>query len=337
MVAQGIIVLGMKRLILLSVVLFTVVLLHAQDIIITMDAQKIEAKIYEVSKTEIRYKKKNNMDGPMFVLPTSDISSIIYANGEVTVYNKVEEAAKPETPVETSTASTTTATTPATTTSQEMVTAPQIIDEAVTIHLLTGVTMTGQLTSMNDNGVTFIQNGNSFSLPASQLASVNLSNGSVKVYHSTAAYTPSTPAPVRSVTYLSRSGNTYYYGGLSMDKEVYADFLQRNCYSAYSQFHSGKQIADAGWILLSAGLGFDLGSLIGQAIIGFNNPSTAMTSFSIIASCFEIACIPTLIVGYTKMHRSVDTFNSSCASKMTTKSYWSINASENGIGVAYNF
>ena len=63
-------------------------LLFAQDLIVTNDAQKIEAKILEVSKTEIRYKEKDNLDGPTFVLETKEISSIIYANGKVMLYNK---------------------------------------------------------------------------------------------------------------------------------------------------------------------------------------------------------------------------------------------------------
>ena len=70
----------------------------AQDIIITTDAQKIDAKILEVSKHEIRYKEKDNLDGPTFVLETKEINSIIYANGKVTVYNQPasQEPAKQE-------------------------------------------------------------------------------------------------------------------------------------------------------------------------------------------------------------------------------------------------
>jgi len=60
----------------------------AQDIIITTDAQKIDAKILEVSKYEIRYKEKDNLDGPTYILEIKEISSIIYANGKVNVYNQ---------------------------------------------------------------------------------------------------------------------------------------------------------------------------------------------------------------------------------------------------------
>lgn len=58
------------------------------DIILTTNAQKIEAKITEVSKSEIRYKEKDNLGGPTFVIETTDIHSILYANGKVVLYNQ---------------------------------------------------------------------------------------------------------------------------------------------------------------------------------------------------------------------------------------------------------
>ena len=58
------------------------------DVILTKDANKIDAKITEVSKSEIRYKEKDNLDGPTFVLETTDIHSILYANGKVALYNQ---------------------------------------------------------------------------------------------------------------------------------------------------------------------------------------------------------------------------------------------------------
>ena len=59
----------------------------AQDVIITTDAKKIESTILEVSKTEIKYKEFANPNGPTFVLSTDEISSIIYANGQVQLFS----------------------------------------------------------------------------------------------------------------------------------------------------------------------------------------------------------------------------------------------------------
>lgn len=61
------------------------------DIIITTGAEKIEAKILEVSKSEIRYKEAGNLEGPTFILEIEEIHSIIYANGKVKLYNHPKE------------------------------------------------------------------------------------------------------------------------------------------------------------------------------------------------------------------------------------------------------
>lgn len=81
---------------------FVSISLFAQDIIVTKDAKKIEAKILEVSKNEIKYKEFNYLDGPTFVLGVEDINTIIYANGKVELYsnndnnNQFAEKAEPE-------------------------------------------------------------------------------------------------------------------------------------------------------------------------------------------------------------------------------------------------
>ncbi len=80
-----------KLLTLLCCVVFCAVL-SAQDIIVTAKGERIEALITEVSPTEIRYKKWNFQDGPTFVVGVSDLSVIIFKNGEVQVFNKKETA-----------------------------------------------------------------------------------------------------------------------------------------------------------------------------------------------------------------------------------------------------
>ena len=83
----------MKRLILFALsILFTVSTFAAAavDVIVTNDAKKINAKILEVSQTEIKYKEADHIGGPTFTLSTADISSIIYANGKVAVFNEAK-------------------------------------------------------------------------------------------------------------------------------------------------------------------------------------------------------------------------------------------------------
>ena len=87
----------MKKIITLLSAMFCVLTIFAQDIIITKDSKRIEAKILEVSSTEIKYKKQTNIDGPTFVELLSNVSAIMYSNGDVESFNS--DDVKKETPI----------------------------------------------------------------------------------------------------------------------------------------------------------------------------------------------------------------------------------------------
>ena len=58
----------------------------AKDVIVTKDAQQIEAKITEVSESEVKYKKASNPNGPTFVMSTDKIATVVYENGEIQTF-----------------------------------------------------------------------------------------------------------------------------------------------------------------------------------------------------------------------------------------------------------
>lgn len=62
--------------------------MSAQDIIITKDAKKIDAKIVEISKAELKYKDFDNPEGPTFILETTELHTVILENGKVLTYNQ---------------------------------------------------------------------------------------------------------------------------------------------------------------------------------------------------------------------------------------------------------
>lgn len=78
------------RKVILSILLTICCVTFAQDIIITKDSERIDAKIEMVSPAEIRYKKLSNLNGPTFVMPTENISAIMYENGEVQTFSNEE-------------------------------------------------------------------------------------------------------------------------------------------------------------------------------------------------------------------------------------------------------
>ena len=79
----------MKKILLLLAILITSALTaHAQDYITTIDRTVIRAKVLEVSPTVVKYKKESNPDGPTYTIYTSDLISILYANGEQDIFNE---------------------------------------------------------------------------------------------------------------------------------------------------------------------------------------------------------------------------------------------------------
>ena len=167
-----------SRAIFVMATLLTTLATWAQDIIITTDAQKIEAKILEVSKSEIRYKEKDNLDGPTFVLGTDEINSIIYSNGKVVFYNQQSaEKPKQEKPVE----AVLPAREPA---AQPIPSAPTVDESMAEILFLSGNMVTAQITALKGDHVAYIQDGKEYVIPASQVQKVTfLQNGQVKEYN----------------------------------------------------------------------------------------------------------------------------------------------------------
>jgi hypothetical protein len=61
---------------------------HAQDIITKKDGTDVQAKILEVTPQEIKFKKFDNPEGPIFTLLTSEILMVKYENGTRDVFDQ---------------------------------------------------------------------------------------------------------------------------------------------------------------------------------------------------------------------------------------------------------
>lgn len=57
----------------------------ACDIIILRNGEELQAKVIEISETEIKYKLCSNLDGPVFIKLSSEVFKIRYPNGSSTV------------------------------------------------------------------------------------------------------------------------------------------------------------------------------------------------------------------------------------------------------------
>lgn len=83
----------MKRVILLAFLLLAGISAYAQDIITKKDGTDIQAKILEVTNSEIKYKKFSNPEGPVFTMPISEILIVRYENGENEVFSESQSSA----------------------------------------------------------------------------------------------------------------------------------------------------------------------------------------------------------------------------------------------------
>ena len=320
--------------------------LFAQDIIITKDAQKIEAKILEVSKTEIKYKEKSNLEGPTFTLETKEISSIIYSNGQVKVYNQPTkgEVLEKQTIVS------------ATEETSENI-APTIDERTAQILLLSGLTWTVQITEMNSKYVAYILDGKPYTMPTSQIDKVTfLQTGQVKDYDQTQPMPnmASDKSEQESTNFVIVKSNGYYYvGEKKMTKEQYLHFIHSNCQEAWESYKKGGKLLKAGWGLFGVGMG-SLVIGVPMTIIGLSRmvnleKSTSGNEVSIEAgiaaagivftgfgACFTIASIPCLAVGAYKRNNSHSVYNNRCAAHKETMNL-NIQVSQNGVGLAVAF
>ena len=61
--------------------LLTATLSYAQDNIVLRNGDEIPAKVVEIGRTELKYRKATNPDGPVYTALIGDVLLINYANG----------------------------------------------------------------------------------------------------------------------------------------------------------------------------------------------------------------------------------------------------------------
>ena len=144
-----------------------------------------------------------------------------------------------------------------------------------------------------------------------------------------------------------RIGNSYIVNQNVMNSRAYMGYLQNTSPEVYGRFKSGYTTAMTGWGLFAAGpiltlcIGlpvwlsgdpcmydhYDSHKVALHAGFGIGSIAVGMGAF--------ISGITCLGVGYGRMHRSAEIYNFLCANKPTT--YWSLQSSANGIGLALHF
>ena len=143
-----------------------------------------------------------------------------------------------------------------------------------------------------------------------------------------------------NATLLQPAGSYIYYGDQVFNLKQCVDFLATtNNQPAYETFQSGYKCYQAGWGLLGAGLGVDL---IGSLIIAFGPKEGNDAMFYSGMACLGVgaaailASIPTIFIGYARLNDGIDMYNMSQAGAVP-QAYWTVQGSENGVGLALHF
>ena len=184
--------------------------------------------------------------------------------------------------------------------------------------------------------------GPTFIISTNKITSITYSNGEVETFMNNEMNIETQKTDKIAITQMYEIDDTYFYGDIRMNEIEYVSFLEKNCPVAYQQYVKGNNKIGTAKGLLFSGIAFDTAGII-LTIVGATNAniSEGMITFGGalmgIGTVFEIACIPTWIIGGRQRANALDIFNNTCASINQPQAYWSINASQNGIGLALNF
>ena len=155
-----------------------------------------------------------------------------------------------------------------------------------------------------------------------------------------AAATTAIKAQNNNATLLQPAGSYIYYGDQAFNLKQCVDFLATtNNQAAYEKFQSGYKCYQAGWGLFGAGLGVDL---IGSLIMAFGPEEGNDAMFYSGVACLGVgaaavlASIPTIFIGYARLNDGIDMYNMSQAGAVP-QAYWTVQGSENGVGLALHF
>jgi hypothetical protein len=80
-------------------ILFTIIFFYSnislsQDLITKKSGEDIKSKVLEVTTSEIKFKKSDNLDGPIFSLLKTEVLLIRYENGTKDVFNEINSIDK---------------------------------------------------------------------------------------------------------------------------------------------------------------------------------------------------------------------------------------------------
>lgn len=78
----------MKKLLFTLLALVPYFTLQAQDVLLKRNGEELQVKVQEITLNEVKYKRFDNLEGPMISIAKSDVFMIKYENGTKEVFNE---------------------------------------------------------------------------------------------------------------------------------------------------------------------------------------------------------------------------------------------------------
>ena len=215
------------------------------------------------------------------------------------------------------------------------------------VLLLSGYTMTVQITGMYNDHITYTQGGKNYSLSAEQINKVTfLLNGQAKQYAHTKQYTPvtqtTTPTPMHETTISKQEneetkadGRIYIIDGDYMCNNTFISSKQikkqiQGDPSAYKQWRKADKMVIGGWVCVGVGLGLAVGGLIPIAY-EYYNAALGLECASLVPLGVGLG----LTLGAAKQYqKAIDIYNSKFDHAAVQFKY---NIAPNGFSVALAF
>ena len=82
----------MKKEILTFLLFIIVTNCYSQDTIFQKSGDEFQGKVIEVGVTEIKYRKIDSLDGPLYSILRTDVAMIRYENGTKDIFNDEKKA-----------------------------------------------------------------------------------------------------------------------------------------------------------------------------------------------------------------------------------------------------
>lgn len=89
---------NMKKLLSFATCLLVSSFIWSQDVLTLHNGEEVNVKVVEISATELKYKKFENVDGPIYSMGLKNVFMIVYENGTKDIFNssKILDVDAPE-------------------------------------------------------------------------------------------------------------------------------------------------------------------------------------------------------------------------------------------------